>query len=128
MKHIKLYEQFVSEAFITTRGSGKDLDKDLAEIVLRHILSSDGDRKFDETVFFSLNDREAIKSQYGRRLPNSLAGPTKSMLASQILSPLVGQDVYVDGRTYLVAGDKTMLVLKSGTTWNDVADALNLKN
>ena len=119
MKHLKLFEAFVNES--------KDLEKDLARIVLNHILANNADRNFSETVYLSLSDREDIKRQYGKRLPRELAGPEKYMLASAILTPLVGDDVYVDGRTDLVVGDKTVLTLKSNTTWKNVADALNLK-
>lgn len=117
MSHIKLFEQFLNE--------NKDLDRDLAEIVLKHLLSSNN-KKFSETIYLSLGDRDEIKSKYGKRLPNTLAGPTKYMLSSRFLSPLVGKEVMVDGGSELVVGDDTAMDLKPNTTWEEVAKTLKL--
>lgn len=118
--------QKLNEENEQTLNEGKDLDQDLARIVLQHLLANDMmNKEFDEQIYLSLNDRDQIKSQYGKRLPNILAGPTKSMLASAVLTPLIKQDVYVDGDD-LVVGDKTVMTLTPKTTWKEVAKTLKL--
>lgn len=102
----------------------EELDKELAQITLDYL--SMGDELFSEVFYLSIMDRDSIKSEYRGRLPRNFAGPTNGMLASKILTPLVGKPVYVDGQTDLVKDTKTILKLKHNTTWADVKKELDL--
>ena len=121
MKHVKMFETFnlVNEA----KGDIV-VDKNLAKLTLDLLINNGS--LFREIIYLSLYDREQIKSKYANRFPNGFAGPEKGMLASYVLEPLVGDDVYIDGED-LVKGDKTVMVLNSKTTWKDVAKVLNIK-
>jgi hypothetical protein len=99
------------------------IDTDLAQITVDVL--ADENKKFDELLYLNLDQVNAIKSRYGK-LPRGFAGPTKYIMAGLILSRLAGDDVYVDGRTDLVKGDKTVLNLKKDTTWADVKKALKI--
>jgi len=101
-----------------------DLPKKLSEIVLKHLVNKNN--IFSEQLAFSIFDREAFKAEYKERLPSSLAGPTKAMMSSNILNPMLNEQTYVDGGE-LVLGDKTVLRLTDKTTWKDVVDALKIK-
>lgn len=98
------------------------VDTDLAQITL-DVLADEG-KIYDQLLYIPLYIRDMIKDRYGR-LPRGFAGPTKYMMAGEILSPLAGDAVYVDGGD-LVKGDKTVMRLKKDTTWADVKKALKL--
>jgi len=117
MKYIKLFEDFINEG-------EKVLDKELAQAILDTLKAKEN--SFAEELYLSNGDRDSVKNIYKQRLPREVAGPEKSMMSSSVLTPLAGEEVYVDGRTHLVKGDKTVLNLTPKTTWADVAKALGL--
>jgi len=121
MKYIKLFEAFINEA------KDLELDNNLAEITLRKLIQKDGDYKFREMVYLSINDREAIQDEYGAKLPRGFAGPTKAMHISAVLAPLAGDSVYTDDAD-LVLGDKTVRGYKyDKSTLNDVVKLLKIE-
>jgi hypothetical protein len=121
MKYVKLFEAFVNE------GKDLELDNELAEITLRKMIEKSGDDPFREMMYMSLFDREAIRAEYGEKLPRGFAGPTKDMHISAVLAPLAGGSVYTDGGD-LVLGDKTVKGYKHGkSTLNDVVKLLKIK-
>jgi len=121
MKYIKLFEAFINEA------KDLELDNNLAEITLRKLIQKDGDYKFREMVYLSINDREAIQDEYGAKLPRGFASPDKDMHISAVLAPLAGDSVYTDDGD-LVLGDKTVRGYKHGkSTLNDVVKLLKIE-
>ena len=103
---------------------GQDIDKKLAQLTLDLLVKEK--RPYREELYMSEWNRDIIKHHYGARLPRKYAKATKSMMSGSILSPLSKDDVYMDGNTLLM-GDKTIMTIKSGTTWADVAKKLGLK-
>jgi hypothetical protein len=119
MKYVKLFEDFNKDLELN-----EGMDAKLAKVILDY-LASKGER-FSEQTYLSNFDRDAIKAEYGGRLDNSVAGPTKAMFPSAILNVLTGGDFYMDG-TDLVDGDKTAMSIKPGKTlWSDVKQKLKL--
>lgn len=98
------------------------VDVDLAQITVDVL--ADENKKFHYEFYLSNMERDMIKDRYGK-LPRGFAGPTTSMLAGEILSPLAGDDIYTDD-VDLVKGDKTVMTLKPSTTWADVKKALKI--
>ena len=98
------------------------VDIDLAQITVDVL--ADENKKFHYEFYISNMERDMIRDRYGK-LPRGFAGPTTSMLAGEILSPLAGDDVYTDD-VDLVKGDKTVMTLKPSTTWADVKKALKI--
>lgn len=98
------------------------VDVDLAQITVDVL--ADENKKFHYEFYITNMERDMIKDRYGK-LPRGFAGPTTSMLAGEILSPLAGDDIYTDD-VDLVKGDKTVMTLKPSTTWADVKKALKI--
>lgn len=116
MKHIKLFEEFVNEE--------KELDIDLVQITFNYLVKNNA--TYDQQLYLSNADRDAIKDEYGKSLPRGFAGPESYMMSGSILTPLAGDSIYVDGRS-LVKGSKTVMKLTGKETWADVAKVLDIK-
>jgi len=108
---------------INSLNEAKSLDPKLAQITLDYLVSKKQD--YSEILYMSEFDREAIKDEYGSKLPRGFASNSNEMTSGSILTVLVGDDVYMDGGD-LVKGDETVLHLKGKETWAYVAKALNL--
>lgn len=115
MKHIKLFEQFISE-------KTENIDSKLAQATLDLMVQMD--RNFSERFYVSAFDREAIKKEYGK-LPRGFAAPNRPMTSGSILSALTGDSVYIDG-SELIKGSKTVMRLNKDTKWSEVQSALGI--
>ena len=116
---VEMVKQILSESVIN---EAVKVDIDLAQITVDVL--ADENKKFHYEFYITNMERDMIKDRYGK-LPRGFAGPTTSMLAGEILSPLAGDDIYTDD-VDLVKGDKTVMTLKPSTTWADVKKALKI--
>ena len=100
------------------------IDKKLAKMTLDTIIPKKGG--FGQEVYLSAWDRENIRAEFGSKLPKGFASANKSMMSSVLLNPFLKQGVYMDG-TSLVQGDRTIMQIKSSTTWADVIKKLGIR-
>lgn len=103
---------------------GLKIDKKLAKITLDAIIPKKD--QFSQEVYLSAWDRENIRDEFGSKLPRGFASANKAMMSSELLNPFLEQGVYMDG-TSLVQGDKTIMQIKSSTTWSDVIKKLGIR-
>ena len=78
--------------------------------------------------YLSRDQRDRIARASGEALPRGFASPERFCLSGDIMTPLVGEAVYVDGGD-IVKGDKAVLrnYASAAHTFADVAGVLDIK-
>ena len=101
------------------------VDKTLALITLQ-VLIEQG-TKFNQIFYLSQYERQRIKELYKQRLPAGFANEDRHNVISDIIKPITGKDVYVDGNTYLICNNKCVLTMTAQHTLADIAGVLDIK-
>lgn len=112
MKHIKLFEEFISDDSETLN---EGLDPAVAKAVLKVIAN----REFQPVVYLSLNDRDQVKNAAGGKRLTGVPGPENGVRFTTLLNALGKGEFYTDN-TDLVKGDKTVVDTKTLKTFGDL--------
>lgn len=126
----KLFEEFINED--KDAHGNERAPRDLALITLRYLMRID--EPLEQRLWLSQEDREAIKKEYGKRLPNGFPGPEKWAMSGYIIGPAVGieHNPYFDGITIVFDGPWTkdrdfnckVVDRKIASTWKELGEWL----
>lgn len=94
---IKKFNEFLNESdeddLINSQGLLIEyMPHDLALITLRYLCKKKPETLLGREVFFSQSDREAIASEWGKRLPKGFPGPEIGMGTGRMLAPAIHED------------------------------------
>lgn len=103
----------------------KEIPVELAQAAF-DVLADNEANEVTQQVYFSLFDRDAIKRKYKGKIPRGFASNNTATMIGSILSPLMGDSVYMDGSS-LVKGSKTIMKIEPGKTkWADIKKKFKL--